>query len=310
MVVPYALGWKDVLMTAFEYVLENVKSPKKYPATFSDNDSRATVTPGSVQFNKGSNGVNMVDKKVYAQKAGHRIEMWANSQQLFYRGSIGVVLRKGSFKPINRTVGHNQYSTYKVGSGRTGNYIASFNSTSKHKWRIRIGYNHCGVKSYRALGDLDAPSVGSFVDVGDEKFLVPSDSFKRPKPALRALGGPEGEYDFSGLYEEFYGSELDSLVDVPKTLPVDSSVVVSNKISRVHYNAEEDATYFHFDNARVAVELPFAGNLTKRFAVGDRVKFKFQMNRVIDGYDFVTFDYTDSTSTEGVFPKIEQFIDG
>ena len=307
-VTPFVIGWKDVLMAAFEYILNNVSSPVKHPATFSDNGSRATATPGSVKFNDGNNGVNTVDKKVYAQKAGHRIEMWANSQMFLYRGSIGVVLRKGTFKPINRTVGHNQYSTYKIASGKTGNYIASFNSTSKHKWRVWVAYNHYGTKSFQALNNGDNTQPVDFTDIDGRKFLVPSESFASTPSIARQFMGPKEEFTFEEIYEEFYDEAQDSLVDVPKSLSPDQSIVITDNISDLSYDAKNDATYFYFNDARTPIELPFKGDLTGKFTRGDKVKFKFKMNRVNDDYDFVSFDYSDAISMTGEFPDISDFL--
>ncbi|GAA2943189.1 hypothetical protein ACFO7V_17930 [Glutamicibacter bergerei] len=303
------IGWKSVMMAAFEYILANTKSPVKHKATFSDNGSRATSTPGSVSFNKGSNGVNTVDKKVFAQKAGHKIEMWANSQQLFYTGKIGVVLRKGSSKPINRTVGHNQYSTYTVGSGKTGNYIASYNSTSSHKWRIWVAYYHYGTKSLRSLNADPATQEPDFAQVQDKMYLKPSESHLHSSDKARKfMKSADTSLTFSELYEEFYDREQDSLIDVPKSLSANDSVTVTDTISDIKFDQESDATFFYFNDARTPVELPFSGDHTEQFATGDTVKFKFSLNKVSDVHDFVSFDYTDIIDKTGKFPPLEDFL--
>lgn len=309
-VSPVALvGWKDVLMAAFEYVLANTKSPVKHKATFSDNGATASVTPGSVSFNKGSNGVNTVDKKIFAQKAGHQISMWANSQQLFYTGKIGVVLRKGTAKPINRTVGHNQYSFYKVKSGKTGNYIASFNSTSSHKWRVWVGYSHYTNTSRRAVSLSAKAQESDFTQIEDKMYLMPTESHVAPLAKKRmASKASLTSMTFKEIYEEFYDKEQDSLVDVPKTLSAGDSIIVEDRISDVKFDEESDATFFYFNDARTPVELPFRGDQTSKFAQGDTVKFKFTLKAVSEGHDFVGFDYTDAIDNTGEFPSLEDFL--
>jgi hypothetical protein len=198
--------------------------------------SRDTASSGEIHFNnKYDSGYGAaVDKEVEGVSGGHQIEMWANSGQLFWSGSIAVILRDPSgVKRINRSVGHNQYSWYEIPSWNTGRYLAEYVSDEKDTWNLWVGYYHFGdfhnecdsrgncyiYDSYDIQGDNNIVTMENadgvkmkFEKIGDKRFLIPSKNHLQKKYSI----SKNDFLSFKDLHNQFYDTELNSYVDVAK----------------------------------------------------------------------------------------------
>lgn len=167
-------------------------------------NSRDTASSGTIHFNQGTENAASVRKDVEAVKKGHEIEMWANSGQIGWLGSIAVTLSKpgSSTDAINRTVGHNQYSWFTV--EKPGIHVARWTTASKHSWNLWQAYyhwgdlhNYCDSKGNCAL-PTSQPDVDSesklfaenqdgkgvvFETVGEFRYLIPPTNIFNSHPA-------------------------------------------------------------------------------------------------------------------------------
>lgn len=305
--------WRTVLKYGFKLLL-NASSPKNVAPKVTHGSSRDTASSGTVSFNvKGKNEFNTVKKEVHGERVGHEIEMWANSGQLLKTGKLGVVLYdpKGISR-INRSVGHNQYSWYKITSGKTGRYQAQYNTTSKHKWNLWIGYIHGGKGLKSTFTKVNEDNVEieefDFIDIGDKRYLVPSNEHLESTKTVQTMNMEESPISFFQLHNQFYDEKYNMLVDVAKDYNAGDTIYVQDTIIDLQYNIEEDYTELHFNNVEETVEAHFSGDLTNRFDIGDKLTFKFNLLSVSDEYDFVELDYNQQILENDEVPSIDEFL--
>lgn len=319
--------WRTVLKYSYKIAdyYKNKFINRKPTTNFGIN--RDTISSGTINFNnKYKSGYGaFVKKDIRATRGGHEIEMWANSGALFWTGKIGVSLKdkNGNYR-INRTVGHNQYSWYKVPSWNTGSYVAEYSTTEKASWNLWVGYCHYSrggggrerpLPQFEKQGNITGSIVNGnvledikFKDIGNKRYILPSNSHMNSKSNKMNKVG-RSYYSFSQLHEQFYDYSLGIYVDVAKDFSVGDTILISDDIVSLEYNEVKDETKFGFKFKDEKVDyIHFSGNLTNEYDVGDNIKFQFKLLPVAENEIFVVLDYNKIFEETGETPDIKQFL--
>lgn len=298
-------------------------------------NSRDTASSGTIHYNQGSHNAASVRKNVQAVKKGHEIEMWGNSHQIGWTGKIAVTLSRpdSSKDAINRSVGHNQYSWFKV--VKPGNHIARWTTSNKQSWTLWQGYYHWGDlhKKCDSKGNCMLPSskiedsrnsvnfekdvtavnpdgkVVNFEAIEEFRYLKPSKEHLQ----LNATAKMENNkfkkkiYNMNNLYSEYYDNVLEEKVDVAKTLVAGDNVYLSDTINNIEYDSDENVTIFEFTTNYGPQYLAFKEDLTSEYNVGDSLNFNFKIVNLHHGHAYTNLDYSVITQN-GVYPDIKEFL--
>lgn len=304
-VVPQATPlWLEVLLWAFKTVLINgMPGPASWEPEVTHHDYGVEISTGSIKFNDGSDGFGAVIKDVYGEGSGYWIMMYGHSHQLFWVGNISLLLRdpNGQY-PVNKTIGHRQYIWHFLES--IGYYEVIFSSTDKHSWTLFIDYTQYGLNN--SIENLSTDN--KTVNIDGRRYLLPSNQHANTSSSELRGNSENNTITMAELYDQFYDTEKQLLVDVAKDFIAGDRIYINDCIFDLHYNDEKDITEFIFSNKDEFTEIHFSGDLTRQFKAGDNVTLVFKLLPICEEHNLVILNYNKLIIEQDNAPDINQFL--
>lgn len=283
------IDWTDWIYTAIKWViykvdntLYNVNASKTYGSDF------IRVSPGSINYNNGTNGPSSYIDLVAISPYGNNMTITVSATCSFLVGLtnvIAVTLTKpnGTYA-INQTLGMNGIATYTfTTASQEGIYRSTYSTVNNQKWTPTS-----------TLYDNSAPSskLGSeqeiIIDYKNNKYyLIPSD------PATQKKAFKKQMISVDELYEQFWDDKRNDYVYKLSDYDPGDTIRVKDSVKSIVYEREYKRTVISFGTRRGEAYWPFDGDLTDHIKAGDEMLFEF---KVIDEYktaqyDFETLDY-------------------
>lgn len=283
-----------------------------------------TITPGSISFNSSTSGAGThFDFQVAS--SSHDIVMYADAPwyQLF-TGKISVMLENPYRNyVINNSVNPTQWQTYDPGP--TGSYRAIWIQNSKETWTPYLVYRHNRgyiaqetipnsqnelFKSTTALATSNKNGNLNEHLITVEKYgniVSPSNNHKKAKEnkvqSFTTLTAEE-------LDQQFYDSELQVHVYGLKDYNAGDVIFLKDTIRAIKFDDERKNTVFTVGDENIQHDLHFAGDITKKYEVGQTLELKFNVEYLIeDNSELTIIDYFKyALDNNNKAPKINKYI--
>lgn len=289
--------WVDWAKTAIKWIIYkidnavyNVSASKEIGSNY------VRVSPGSIEYNNGKNGsssyIDIVARSPYMSSGNPNMSISLSTSCSLLTGlrdvmSVTLTNPSGSYV-INTTLGMNGIKAYGITKASAqGTYRATYAVTENQKWTTTATIFDSNTPT-RTFLDIDDREV--VIDWEHNKYYyIPTEDVLEENTMLF-----NSEFlSVDQLYEQFWDCKLGEYVYNLKNFNVGDNVIVSDLISGISYDSENDRTILEFNTSKGTAYWPFDGNLLEQYSVGDRVTFAFKVVQTYMSGEFVfeSLDY-------------------
>lgn len=261
----------------------------------SSTSSSVTTSSGTVVYGKDAQRT----KFVFNIDSKKKLDLWAQTNFSNWTGKITIFVENSSGKQVaGKTVTHNQHIFTTVPAGKYSCYYVGPNKQKWDSW-LNIANTSKNISESSVVIDY----------TNNKSYTIPSSTHTA---ALSLVN--HNTLDASELDSEFYDEILGTYVNMSKHFDIGDDIIFEDTIDKIEYIAEENKTVFKFAMKNGdELSFPFSNDLTKNFAIGDKIKLNFKISEEFknENITFQNLDYileVQKGLDNNIYPNIQDYL--
>lgn len=251
----------------------------------------AASSSGSVAFGNGSDKARRVKFTNKVTTTHNMLDAFAQTSVTGWLDTITVFIENSKGNEVNGgQVTHNQH-IFTDNNVPIDTYTTYYVYGGNRKWDCWF-YQYDFSEEYKNSRAVNADIDMVYNPATQKSYVIPSDAFAMNTINLL----PQGNEILTSqdLVNEFQDEKLSCSVNRMKNYNIGDSVYVKDNIADLVYDDDKNTTVMYFGSTEESCFFwPFAGDLRRRFNIGDEITFKFNVveEYSTDEYTFETLDY-------------------